>query len=199
MHDDWKMDIPETNQSDWIYIGANIRDYQWSKIGKTTNGLQTRHRSAQNPGYFIFTAYNIKRGMVHEIESELLDYIERIERIERQNHFSTGNKSECFLINPYDMTHIVESFIEKEYGSYVTYETHLDGEMSRYQCDDEIYLSFSNNLPETSTKKSLRLSNDQYFTGNKVEYETDLGNGHFVCHITGRQGWRDEEGNEYYD
>lgn len=202
MHDEWKMNIPATHQNDWIYIGANGRDHQWSKIGKTTGGLHTRHRSPQNPSYFIFTAYNIKHGLVHEIESKLLDYLDAIADIERQYHFSTGNKSECFFINPFDMAYIVEEFIKKYYSSYVTYENTLDGEISRYQCDDDLYWGFDpslNSVPANFPKNNLGLSEKKYFTGNTVTCETDLGDGHFHCHRTNRQGWRDEDGNEYWD
>ena len=127
---------PETN--DWIYIGGDIYNREWSKVGKTANGLNTRHRSSQNPGYFIYAAFNIIRGNVHEIEKKLLDYISAQPNLDRFVHFSTGNLSECFRLNPEQMTFLVEEFIERNYGSCVTYENSLHGYMSRYQCRDDI-------------------------------------------------------------
>ncbi|EOW0803197.1 hypothetical protein ACN2MB_004212 [Vibrio parahaemolyticus] len=186
--------------SDWIYIGADIERKNWSKIGKTTRGLDTRHTSSQNTGYFIYTAYNIVHGNVHQIETELLEYIESQPGIDRLKHFSTGSKSECFHVNPNDMISLVETFIERNYPSCITYETLFDG-ISRYQCDDNVFRMFNNNLaswqrqPPTSAPTSLGLSNKKYFSGNQVEREADLGDGHFVDFETGMQGYRDEDGN----
>ncbi|HCG7104089.1 TPA: hypothetical protein NJ322_005034 [Vibrio parahaemolyticus] len=184
----------------WIYIGADIERKNWSKIGMTTRGLDTRHTSSQNAGYFIYTAYNIISGDVHKIESELLDYIESQQDVERLRHFSTGSKSECFLINPSDMVNLVETFIERNYSSCVTYETLFDG-ICRYQCDDSVFRMFDNSLaswqrqPPTSAPASLGLSQKKYFSGNQVEREADLGDGHFVDFETGMEGYRDEDDN----
>ena len=79
----------------WIYIGADRSKKEWSKIGETTKGLNTRHTSSQNPDYYIHTAFNIIRDDIHKIESELLDYTES--DVDRLTHFSTGSKSECFV------------------------------------------------------------------------------------------------------
>ena len=103
---------------DWIYIGADIYRNEWSKIGKTTRGLNTRHTSSQNPGYFIYTAYNIVRGDVHEIETKLLNRVESIFSDRRLLHFSTGSKSECFFLNPNEITYVVEDFIEEHLDTY---------------------------------------------------------------------------------
>ncbi|MDF4818416.1 GIY-YIG nuclease family protein [Vibrio parahaemolyticus] len=166
---------------DWIYIGGDIYNRIWAKVGKTTNGLNTRHTSSQNPGYFIYAAFNIIRGDVHEIESKLLKDLEH-QGYERISHFSTGNKSECFWLNPDEMEGLVEDFIERNYGSCVTYENSLHGYMSRYQCrddirrfyDDEVNQSFSN-IPQSNA-----LNCSSYFTGNREVYEIDLGNGYYL-------------------
>lgn len=170
----------ETN--DWIYIGGDIYNRTWSKVGKTTNGLNTRHRSPQNPGYFIYTAFNIIRGSVHEIESNLLRHLDIEPNLERLIHFSTGNLSECFRLNPAQMTYLVENFIANNYGSCVTYENSLHGGMSRYECRDDIcrYYNSSNLQPFRPIPKSNTLKSSNYFTGNQEEYEIDLGDGHYI-------------------
>lgn len=190
----------------WIYVGADIYDREWSKIGKTTVGLHTRHTSSQRPGYFIFTAYNITNCDVHSIEFNLLNHLESLYAFERQNHFSTGSQSECFRLNPFDMSCLVESFIEQNYRSSVCYEN-LTNSLSRYQCDVGVYQSFAPNLvpsldlpewvmqPQASFPSNLNLSRENYFTGNKVEFETDLGDGRFVDHETGMEFDRDDDGN----
>lgn len=190
----------------WIYVGADIHDHGWSKVGKTTVGLHTRHTSSQRPGYFIFTGYKIISGDVHTIESNLLDYLENLYIFERQQHFSTGNKSECFRLNPFEMSELVESFIEKYYLSSVYFEI-LTNSISRYQCDDWVYRLFTPNLastldspdwciqPQIPAPNNLNLSRGNYFTGNKVEFETDLGGGRFVDHETGMEFDIDDDGN----
>lgn len=194
----------------WIYVGADIYNHQWSKVGKTTRGLHTRHTSSQCPGYFIYTAYNIVRGDVHEIEYNLLTHLESQPDIQRVIHFSTGSKSECFLVHPEDVTNLVESFIERHYSSCVTYEILFDG-ISRYQCADWVYRKFERyqkpslelpswcEEPPAPLPSNLSLSAGNYFTGNQIECEADLGGGYFVDFESGLQGYRDEDGNEYFD
>lgn len=188
--------------NNWIYVGADIHNQQWSKVGKTTVGLSTRHTSSQNPGYFIYTAFNIVNGDVHQIESNLLGYLESLPNVERLNHFSTGSKSECFLLNPYDMNYLVESFLNINHSSCVPFDN-LINEMSRYQCDNTVYEMFitppGSNQQQKAIPHNLSLSSSHYFTGNQVEHEADLGNGYFVDFETGRQGYRDEYGNIEWD
>lgn len=171
-----------SESNDWIYIGGDIYNREWSKVGKTTNGPDTRHRSSQNPGYFIYAAFNIIRGNVHEIEKNLLSYLSEQPNLGRLVHFSTGNLSECFWLNPEQMTYLVEDFIERNYGSCVTYENSLHGYMSRYQCRDDIRRYYESTKPQSfsSTPPSNSLNSSNYFTGNQEEYEIDLGGGHYL-------------------
>lgn len=191
MHDEWKFNLPNGHANDWLYIGADIYSYQWSKIGKTTCGLDSRHTSSQRPGYFIYAAYNIRKGMVHKLEKELLLYLDSRKNITREIHFSTGNDSECFIINPAHMVDIVESFIHSNYSSFVTYENWDQGQMSRYEC--EVFDIYSQELRDQPQQlpilpfDNLGMSKELYFTGNTMVYETDLGGGVYHCHITNRQ------------
>lgn len=171
---------PET--SDWIYVGGDIYNRSWAKVGKTTNGLDTRHRSPQNPGYFIYAAFNLIRGNVHEIESNLLTHLSAMPDITRLVHFSTGNLSECFQLNPREMTSLVAMFLEDNYGSCFTYENYTHGDMSRYQCRVDIrrYYDESKNIPSTFTPQSNKLRAPDYFTGNQEQYEINLGNGFYI-------------------
>ena len=206
MSNGWIIGNGWTVSNHWIYIGADIGQNKWSKIGKTTCGLNTRHTSSQNPDYFIHTAFNIVNGNVHEIELTLLNYLESISPDKRQIHFSTGTKSECFRINPNEMERLVEAFIETRYSSCVTYEP-LFNRLSRYQCINEVYRVFKKCMtpcPEqklepwfdnsTTIPSNLGLSRNMYFSNNQIEYETDLGDNHFVDNETGMQGYRYEDG-----
>lgn len=175
--------------NDWIYIGADNSKKEWSKVGKTTIGLNKRHTSSQNPEYYIHTAFNIKNGNVHKIELELLEHIENLPNVERQIHLSTGSKSECFLVSPSEMVSIVECFMERFYPSSVHYENSLHGGMSRYEL----------NKKAIKENASLGLSSSSYFSGNNEVYESDLGDGRFIDHETGMEGYRDEDGNIYWN
>lgn len=167
---------------DWIYIGGDIYNRMWSKVGKTANELNTRHRSSQSPGYFIYTAFNIIRGSVHKIESELLNYLEAEHGLTRMAHFSTSNPSECFRLDPDQMTSLVEQFIFENYSSCVTYENSLHGDMSRYQCRGDIRRFYDNvqHQSHSAIPQSDSLNSSSYFTGNQEVYEIDLGDGHYL-------------------
>ncbi len=188
--------------NDWIYIGADRNNYDWSKIGKTTVGLDTRHTSSQNPGYFIHTAFKIMSGDVHEIESMLKIHLGNLPGVEVINHFSTGTASECFLVNPKHMTDLVESFINAFYSSSVAFEP-LTNQLQRFEVEYDVfdqYKQYDQNLPpwcqvSTLPPKNLNMTGNKYFPGNLVEYESDLGDGYFVDNETGMQGYRDEDGN----
>lgn len=190
----------------WIYVGADIHDHNWSKVGKTTRGLHTRHTSSQRPGYFIFTAYNIIWGNVHEIESHLLDLISNEDNIIRQVHYSTGSESECFSMNPINISGLVEYFIERYYPGCVYFDNLTDS-LSRYQCVENVYKNFDRkftqpadlndwfNLPDAPPiPDNLNLTKRKYFTGNQVKREEDLGHGYFLDYESGREGFRHEDG-----
>lgn len=194
----------------WIYIGADIKQKTWSKIGKTTVGLETRHTSSQNPGYFIYTAYNIMNDDVDNIESNLLKHLEYSCDYNREIHLSTGRKSECFSVNPYEMERIVESFIMTYYPLSVELDS-LSRGIKRVQCEGVVYETFkpqaefldsNSNLwvhsSAPSLPQSLGMSKNKYFTGNQTKYEEDLSNGYFFDFELGMQGYRDEEGNIYW-
>lgn len=187
-HYDEEDDLEVVVGKNWIYIGCDIDKFNWSKVGKTAEGLHTRHRSSQNPDYCIYTAFEIIRGNVHDIEKKLLNYLENECGLQRLPHISTSNDSECFRLNPDRMTWLVEQFIERNFGSCVTYENSLHGEMSRYRCDDRIYRHFQNlNEPKSQplTLQPLSLGKRSYFTGNQETYEIDLGDGYYIDTTSG--------------
>lgn len=186
----------------WIYIGADIYNTNFSKVGKTTLGPHTRHTSSQSPGYFIYTAFNIVNSElfckcdVHSIEKELLSYLTFDCKLVRLPHISTGTQSECFALNPDEMTGLVESFIEESFGSCVTYENSLHGWMSRYQCDKQIVRFYQQSEPSLSSFKipsSLDRKASSYFTGNQEEYTIPLGGGYYLDLSTGIQRHIDDD------
>lgn len=179
------------NYGSWIYVGGDINNISWSKVGKTTNGLNTRHTSAQNPGYFIYAAFQLIRGSVHEIESRVLKYLEVDCGLERIPHFSTGSPSECFYLNPEETICLVEDFIQDKFGSCVVYENTLHGGMSRYQCCDDIRRYFRGDSVFKPRHLSLRKNN--YFTGNQEAYEVNLGDDCYMDVASGMIIYREDD------
>lgn len=185
-----------SGDENWIYVGGDINEVRTCKVGKTTKNLIDRHRSPQNTGFFIYAAFQIVRGNVHEIEAELLDHIEHFLGYEPLRHFSTSGVSECFAENPDFMTGLVEDFIERNYPSSVQYENELHGYMSRYQCDGDISYYIQNyhpNFNPISQPQPRTLTRADYRTGNREVYEADLGGGIYLDLVSGRQISRDED------
>lgn len=184
-----------TGDENWIYVGGDINKVGECKVGKTTRNLIDRHRSPQNTGFFIYAAFQIVSGNVHEIESKLLDHIQNFHGYQALRHFSTSGISECFAENPDAMTGIVEDFIERYYGSSVQYENELHGYMSRYRCDSDIshYIqNFHPILNPIPQPQSRTLTRADYRTGNQEVYEVDLGCGIYVEAASGMQFSHDD-------
>ncbi|MCF6459222.1 hypothetical protein [Pseudoalteromonas sp. MMG024] len=208
----------------WIYIGADNKDHNWSKLGKTTGELTTRHTSSQRPSYYIFMAFEVIRGDVHRIESELIGYLDSLHGIERERHVSTGSKSECFLIGPYQMADIVKSFLLDKFPSSF-YFNNLTQDISYFEsqlANNDSNLMGNQNItkPLVSNNQSdldwyegpasgwgdledkpepapsnLRMRKEKYFTNNTIEFVGDLGGGHYIDYESGREFYRDENGN----
>lgn len=183
--------VDESNN--WIYIGADKFNLNFSKVGKTTKGLESRHIATQSPVFFIYTAFNImNRGFcncdVGQIEKELLSYLVHECNFIRIPHFSSGSESECFFDNPDLVTGAVENFIERRYPSCVTYENSLHGWMSRFQCERDImrlYQQPNGSINTSVLPTSLNRTRQSYFTGNQEEYTVDLGGGFYIDVSTG--------------
>ncbi|EGC7113130.1 GIY-YIG nuclease family protein [Salmonella enterica] len=203
----YKENIGNEKSNNWIYIGADIHNLNFSKVGMTTNGLNTRHTSTQNPGYFIYTAFNIVNHWsckcdVVKIEKELHDHLVNTCKYQRLTHFSTGSESECYAVNPDEITDAVENFIERYYGSCVTYENQLHGWMSRFQCDHQMmrrYQQPDNSKNIDTIPTSLSRTETSYFTGNEEEYIIDLGDGHYQDISTGLFKHIDDDGEQDED
>ncbi|PSV97857.1 hypothetical protein [Photobacterium iliopiscarium] len=121
----------------WIYVGADCDKLHWCKVGKTSGDLKTRHRSPQNPNYFIYGAFEIKDNSVDAIENFLHDKLNCYDDIRRFNHFGTGNPSECYEFNPHTMMDVIENLILDDYPSSVWVNVY-DRIDYRYMCPDEL-------------------------------------------------------------
>lgn len=121
----------------WIYIGADCEKLRWCKVGKTAGDLKTRHRSPQNPNYFIYGAFEITDGDVGVIELYLHRALDSdvYNDIYRYKHFTTGNLSECYELNPQTMMDIVENLILRKFPSSVSV-TSYDTIRYNYKCSE---------------------------------------------------------------
>lgn len=89
----------------WLYLGADIKDLNFAKIGITEGDLASRSYSSARPTYYLFCAfkfdYRASREEIKRVENDLLSRIDRLHRDKRGNskrliHFESGQLSECF-------------------------------------------------------------------------------------------------------
>lgn len=91
----------------WIYIGADIRDAYYAKVGLTTGDLQSRSYSSARPTYYLFCGFKAR----HDISKERLEIIEKNILYELDNkyrfaeyrlkHAESSELSECYFGIPF--------------------------------------------------------------------------------------------------
>ncbi len=98
-----KRNIESTEK--WLYLGADILDRNFAKIGVTKDDLASRSYSSARPSYYIFCAfkfkYNISMKKVRQVEVDVLSRMEFLYRNDdgtsrRMVHYESGRLSECF-------------------------------------------------------------------------------------------------------
>lgn len=184
--------VPKFRQ--WIYIGYDI-SYKFSKVGKTTVGLEIRHVSPQNPNFIIYKAYWIPDSYcVHQIERNLLFELDEKIGYLRIFHQSTGSKSECFDVNPREMENLVEEFLKRHYRECLFYNS-IYGDYSSYQYPGNI----DNLRPQVGVCNNRKITRKDYFPDNTRPDQIDLGSGYVLDLHRNREVYIDEEGNEYLD
>ncbi|WP_139432287.1 hypothetical protein [Aeromonas dhakensis] len=89
----------------WLYLGANVEDSTFAKVGFTMGDLTTRSSSAASPKYYIFCAFkcrsNIKEEELKNIEKSAFKYLDGIfinhaGVTRRALHTESGQISECY-------------------------------------------------------------------------------------------------------
>ncbi|WEI20115.1 hypothetical protein PY247_10565 [Acinetobacter proteolyticus] len=113
-HDgDYKLEylIKETVQNfesvdKWLYLGADIGNPLFAKIGITKGDLSSRSYSSANPNYHIFCAFkfihNISKEEIEAVESHVLSrmdslFIKPNGTSTRMYHYESQAKSECYF------------------------------------------------------------------------------------------------------
>lgn len=135
----------------WIYIGADIDKKDFAKVGMTKGTLNSRATSSQAPGYVIFKAFK-----VHERSNDSIPGIEnRVKKlVEKEfwvkDHFGSGHVSECFEVNPHELSNMVEEILLEEFSSdFVTFFHDDSGEyrLGGFVTSSEIEAHFNENHP----------------------------------------------------
>ncbi len=90
----------------WLYVGADIREKNYAKIGITTGDLQSRSYSSARPTYYLFCGFKA----LHETSREKLERIEKSVLFKldtdyrfgsyRVRHTESGELSECYYGAP---------------------------------------------------------------------------------------------------
>jgi hypothetical protein len=102
----------------WIYVGIDTLKAGRFKIGLTTNGLNTRHTSSQNPDYTLLVGFKIKvdttDSEIKEIEKAVLTEVAKA--YPPIYHYYSGNKSEWFEGDPNEVRDFVNDFLYENYS-----------------------------------------------------------------------------------
>jgi hypothetical protein len=96
----------------WLYLGADILDANFAKIGMTMGDLVSRSYSSSRPSYYLFCAFKFKHNTsmqdVKRVENDVLWRIDCLHRnvdgsSKRMIHYESGQLSECFYpVNFFD-------------------------------------------------------------------------------------------------
>lgn len=85
----------------WIYLGADIRDNLYSKVGITTGNLQSRSYSSAMPNYYLFCAFKAEiptsKAHLEIVENDILANLDsQFGQHFRMRHTESGLLSECY-------------------------------------------------------------------------------------------------------
>lgn len=66
----------------WLYLGADLKDSRFAKVGLTMDDLASRSYSSANPNYYLFCAFkcrdNITKAEIENIERSAFEYLEHV-------------------------------------------------------------------------------------------------------------------------
>lgn len=112
----------------WLYLGADITNPYWAKLGITLGDLRSRSYSSANPNYYIYCAFkfkhNVTKEQVRSVEWELLNKFDLIFQDgfgnpARLRHYESKNLSECYW--PIDFSYFLDNLHNELIHNYSTY------------------------------------------------------------------------------
>lgn len=126
LHNESKENFESTEK--WLYLGANVRDIGFAKVGITMGDLTTRSSSSESPGYYLFCAfkckYDITRPQLKSIEKNALIHLEGMFTYDdgstkRASHYESEHLSECFFdVDFTDFLYELHYYLHENYRSY---------------------------------------------------------------------------------
>ncbi|MBR7681738.1 MULTISPECIES: hypothetical protein [Acinetobacter calcoaceticus/baumannii complex] len=116
------------NVNKWLYLGADITNHSWAKIGITTGDLRSRSYSSANPNYYIFCAfqfkYNVTIDEMRKVEVDMLnmfdqDFLQMYGDSRRLKHYESKTLSECYC--PVNFSFVFEKLHDVLFNDYSFY------------------------------------------------------------------------------
>ena len=151
------------NVRKWLYLGADISNREWVKIGITTGDLRSRSYSSANPNYYIFCAfqfnYNVTMKEMRRVELDMHNkfdryFISQYGSSRRLNHFESGRPSECYC--PVDFLFVLEDLHYELFHNYSLYFSKIGYENEIDDIDGAtVRCEFSPTLPKKMQNKLL--------------------------------------------
>lgn len=89
----------------WFYLGADLRNPNFAKVGITMGDLRSRSYSSANPNYYLFCAFQCDQStdtkQLTDIENSALSYLDRVfawdnGQTKRVRHMESQHLSECY-------------------------------------------------------------------------------------------------------
>lgn len=149
----------------WLYLGADLYDNGYAKIGLTMGDLRTRSSSSANPNFYIFCAFkcksNITKPEINEIEKNALKYLERLfiydnGSTKRASHADSGRMSECFY--HIDFIEVFTEFHNYLYDHYANYFNRAGFESNPDVYEGEyLFCQFTDRISQDETNRYIRM------------------------------------------
>lgn len=94
-----KLNFESTNI--WVYLGADLNNPTFAKVGITMNDLRSRSSSTAHPSYYLFCAfqcdYDTTPEQLRQIERGALEYLDGVfGPVKRVVHTESQRLSECY-------------------------------------------------------------------------------------------------------
>jgi hypothetical protein len=165
--DDYKMAVVQgrdkanfESPNIWIYLGADIRDPSYAKVGLTMGDLRSRSYSSANPNYHIFCAFQCFVGTTGEqlkrIEEGALAYLDNMFPNRRAYHYESQVMSECYYdINFNDFFISLHNYLHDYHQNNFMTGQHLN----EFEKDDgyTLAMEFNPRIPLLIRRKYIEL------------------------------------------
>lgn len=128
--DDYKMeDVMRNEKADfesqdiWFYIGAELGNPSFAKVGITMGDMSSRSSYSGNPRFYLFCGFQCKHDttqpQLRKIERDVLSYLDEMYPDKRARHHESQRLSECFYdIDFEEFFFLTHQYLRDHYGRY---------------------------------------------------------------------------------